>query len=347
MSAQAGRRAFVLGAGALLAPCHALAQLARRTYVVAYWENADPPDPKRPRLRWLEERLAAHGFEVGGNTRIAYLFTPGISGDFAPHARQLLTHGPQVVWRRGAWGFGRGVQAIQAAARSVPIVFDCVIEEAAVRLVGGDRRRPSTHATGVALAYAEFAEKRLELVRQMLPKARRVAVVGDFGALATYVPSSVAKLDDAARKLDLEILRGDVASYGGGQAATEEAGNAALRAVLNDLAKQRPDALMAYAGFNASRRGRQFLDFETRNRVPLIDDGGTYRSVVGFGIDWEDHDRRALAILMKILKGATPAEIPVEVTSRFLLAVNVARARQIGVSIPPEVLLRADLVVRP
>jgi putative tryptophan/tyrosine transport system substrate-binding protein len=347
MGALQGRRRFMFGVIASMA-VGAMAQTPGRTYVVGYWGSWDgrPPDPatmkEPPRIAWFEDELAKHGFVAGKNTRIEYVFTWDGARQMIPvRAKELLARRPEVILVRGVGIFsGRKLMALQALARSVPVVFENYAEEDAARVVGGDPRRPSGNVTGVALKYAEFAEKRLDLFRQLLPKARRIAVISDY----PHRESDLARLEETARRMGLEIVRGDVASHGGGSEATPDAGNAALDATLKDILKARPAAFMAFGGFNAPNRMEQFLDFELKHRIPYIDDGGTYRSVVGFGMDYEDHRRRAVAVIAKVLEGTRPADIPVDSTSRFLLTVNLKRAREIGVEIPPSILVRADRI---
>jgi putative ABC transport system substrate-binding protein len=115
---------------------------------------------------------------------------------------------------------------------------------------------------------------------------------------------------------------------------------------LAEVLGKRPDALMAYGAFNAPTRIRRLLDFELKHRIPYIDDGATARSTVGFGMDYEDHLRRAASIIAEILKGKPVADIPVDFTSRYLLRVNLKRAREIGIEIPASILLRADTIER-
>lgn len=347
MGALQGRRKFILGAAASLAGV-AMARTPGETHVVGYWGSWDgrPPDPatmeEPPRIAWFEDELAKHGFVAGKNTRIEYVFTWDGTRQVIPvRAKELLARRPDVILVRGLGLYsGRKLTALQALAQSVPVVFENYTEEDAARVVGGDPRHPSGNVTGVALKYAEFAEKRLDLFRQLLPKAKRIAVISDY----VRWESSLTRLDETARRMGLEIVRGDVASHGGGSEVTPDAGNAALKATLEDILKARPAAFMAFGGFNAPNRMEQFLDFELRHRIPYIDDGGTYRSVVGFGMDYGDHRRRAVAVIAKILEGARPADIPVDSTSRFLLAVNLKRAREIGVEIPPSILVRADRI---
>lgn len=333
--------------GALLTwACDAPGQPQDRTHVVGYWglwNKPGRPAPVTPKTRsaWFEDGLARQGFVVGKNLRIEYVFTGFDSaGDVAQQAKDLLARKPDLIYVMD--GVPGRREAIRALSPSVPIAFDDAPEEMAARDVG-DLRRPANNMTGVALKYGEWAEKRLEIVREMLPRARRVLVVTDAQLWGPFLP----RLQAAGRRLGLEVAIGDVARHGRGMKASVEEGNAALAATLGEALESPPDAFMAYGSFNATDRGRQFTEFERSNRIPYIGDGNeSTRGVVGYGMDYKDHDGRLFAIIAKILNGARPVDIPVESTSRFLLTVDLTRAKEVGVAIPPAILVRADRVFR-
>jgi putative ABC transport system substrate-binding protein len=339
-----GRRNFILGAAASLA-AGAFAQTPGKTYVVAYWgawfAPGKPPE-KTTALPWLEEALAKHGFVVGQNTRIEYMFTGWDTRDLIPlQAKKLVAANPDVIWPRFDLGYQKR-KALLALTKSIPIVVDYWEERIAAEEVG-DLKRPVGNMTGIATNYVLLSEKRLELVRQLVPKARRVAVIADY---PNYPPEFFTSLVAAGQRLGLEIVRGDVSRHGCNWEATAAGGTAALDATLSSVLKARPDALMGYGSIQcAPDRARQLEDFELKHRIPNIHDGGSTGSAVGLGWDYQDHRRRAVDVVAKILKGARPADIPVEITSRLLLTVNLKRAREIGMEIPPSIMVRADRLI--
>jgi len=209
-------------------------------------------------------------------------------------------------------------------------------ERSARKVVGDDLRRPKGNVTGVAIKYEEWSAKRLELVRDLLPKARRVAVVTD----AVDWGYGLDPLKAAGRGLGLEVVVCDVARHGAREGSVE-VGNRALAITLQEMLRIRPDAFMAFGAFNATNRFKMFVDFERKHRLPYIGDGSG-DGVAGYGMDYADHERRLLEIIVQILRGKKPADIPVDFTSRFLLTVDLKRAKEIGVEIPASILVRAD-----
>ena len=123
---------------------------------------------------------------------------------------------------------------------------------------------------------------------------------------------------------------------------------ATFTATLDDMLKSRPDAFMSYADFGVpAASASAFSDMELRHRIPYIAGGGPVRDgVASYGVDWNEHLRRVIEIVVQILGGKKPADIPVDITSRFIVKVDLKRAKKIGLQVPPEFLLRADEVVR-
>ena len=344
------RRLLLLAAASPLA-AEALAQTDGRVHVVGYWgywsASGKPTSPPgEPRSKWFEGGLAKHGFVRGRNLRIAYVFTGrDYEAEVPSQARELLAQKPDVICVRPAPGVRGRPEAIRALNREVPLTFSNVDEENAAKIVGGDVRRPAGNVTGVGLRYFDWFDKRLELARQLVPKAGRVAVVMD----AELWAGSLDRLKAAGRQLGLEVVILDVARRGGGMKASVEEGNAALAATLDEMIRSRPDAFMAFGAFNAVNRFNQLIEFELRHKLPLIGDGGgtaDAAGVVAYGMDYDDHHRRLIEIVVQILRGAKVADIPVDFTSRFLLRVNLKRAKEIGLRIPPAVLVRADQIVQ-
>ncbi len=322
-------------------------QGARRKHVLAYWGAwfaAGRPDPAAPaRIPWLEEELARHGFRVGDDTRIEYAFTGwDTRHEIGDEARRLVTLGADVVWTRLDLNHEKR-RAVAAIAPKLPIVMDYWDERLAVQEVGS-LRRPRGQVTGVATNYGLLSEKRLELVRELLPTATRLAVVSNFADIES---GFFAALDLAAGRVGLRLIRCDVARHGCLTAPDAARGTEALEATLADVLAARADAFMAFGGMACSPlRGQQFEAFELRHRIPYIHDGGSLGSAVGLGWDYVDHRNRAVAVVAKLLRGARPSDIPIEVTSRVLLTVNPKRAAEIGLAIPPAILLRADRLLR-
>jgi putative ABC transport system substrate-binding protein len=122
-----------------------------------------------------------------------------------------------------------------------------------------------------------------------------------------------------------------------------------LETVFDAMSKERPDAFLALMDITLGAHRRRILDFLAKDRVPAIFESKDWvqaGGLISYGPDGEDVSRRAAIQLDKILKGANPSEIPVEQPTKFELVINLNTAKQIGLTIPPNVLARADLVIR-
>lgn len=340
---QLRRRLLLLAAVSSLA-ASAIAEAQDRIRVVGYWgvwaAPGRPPPTPSSRIDWFEEGLAKHGFIAGKNLRIVYAFT---GHDFADsvlqQARELLAEKPEVIFIRTPGIPGR-FAAIRALNQAIPLTFHSASEQTAEEWVGGNVRRPAGNITGVALKYSEYTDKRLELVRFLLPKARRVAVVGSQGE-----GPFMDRIAATGKRLGFEVIAFGVSARHGPDASAAER-VAALFATLDQVLDSRPDAFITVGSAPESGPGfRSMLgEFELRHRLPFIsEDGG---GVISYGVDMADHRRRLVGMIVEILGGKKPADIPVDVTSRFVLKVNLKRAKQIGLHIPPKVLVGADEIIQ-
>ena len=195
--------------------------------------------------------------------------------------------------------------------------------------------RPGGNVTGITNLDGELGGKRLELLKEAVPKLARVAVLYDPAA-----PGSVREVKEvlpvAARALRLTIQPWEV------RAADD------FERVFAAINKQRPDGLYVLAGplMNANRK--RIVGFALKSRLPsmyssreVVDAGG----LMSYGADLADSYRRVAYYVDRILKGAKPADLPVEQPTKFELVINLKTAKQIGLTIPPEVLARANRLI--
>ena len=194
--------------------------------------------------------------------------------------------------------------------------------------------RPGGNVTGLSLLSAELGGKRLELLKEAVPKVTRVAVLYDPATPDTDVKEV---LPVAARALGLTIQPWEVRNADG------------LERVFAALKKQRPDGLYVPGGNLMNVNQKQIVGFALRSRLPsvysrseAIDAGG----FMYYGADVADSYRRVAYYVDKILKGAKPADLPIEQPTKFEFVINLKTAKQIGLTIPPNVLARADRVIR-
>jgi putative ABC transport system substrate-binding protein len=224
--------------------------------------------------------------------------------------------------------------AAKNATREIPIVVASAGDPVAIGLVES-LARPGGNITGLSQISPELAGKRLELLKEMVPKLSRVAVL--WNPQGTTSPLSWKEIQLPARELGVQLHSLEVRSS-------------------NDFAKAFEDAARARAGALAimpdplfAGNLKRIADLAAKSRLPsifhlteFVDSGG----LVAYGPDRSDQFRRAATYVDKILKGTKPGDIPVEQPTKFELVINLKTAKQIGLIIPQSVLYRADRVIR-
>ena len=277
--------------------------------------------------------LRERGYVEGQNIAIEYRYTEGKQDRLAELAAELVSLKVDVIVVAGGV---RPVRAAKNATKTIPIVMTGGgIDPVEAGLVES-LARPGGNVTGITNLTGELGGKRLELLKEAVPKLARVAVLYDPTG-----PSNVREVKEvlpvAARALGLtiqpwEVRRADV-----------------FEKVFAALNKQRPDGLYVSGGTLMNANRKRIADFALRTRLPsmyrsreAVDVGG----LMSYGADNADSYRRVAYFVDRILKGAKPADLPVEQPTKFELVINLKTAKQIGLTIPPNVLARADRVIR-
>jgi putative tryptophan/tyrosine transport system substrate-binding protein len=227
-----------------------------------------------------------------------------------------------------------GAQAAKNATRTIPIVFLNASDPVAAGLVDS-LARPGANITGLTNLAPDLGGKRLELLKEIIPKLSRVAVLWNPQELGSAQQWNESQLP--ARELRLALYSMEVSRADKYESAFKEA------------TKARSGALAVTQHILASSNRKQIADLAIKNRLPAIWPRGDYVASDGFisyGPDREEPFRRAASMVDKILKGTKPADIPVEQPTKFELVINLKTAKQIGLTIPPNVLARADRVIR-
>jgi putative ABC transport system substrate-binding protein len=220
------------------------------------------------------------------------------------------------------------------ATKTIPIVFFSGVDPVAAGLVDS-LPRPGGNVTGFTDIGAVLAGKRLELLKEIVPKLSRVAVLWD-----SQNPSSAQQWKEsqlAARELGLQLHSMEVSSADKYESAFKE------------TSKARSGALALSSSALANSNQKRIADLATKNRLPAVyprEDWIVNGGLMSYGPDREELYKRIASMIDKILKGAKPADIPVEQPTKFELVINLKAAKQIGLTIPPNVLARADKVIR-
>jgi putative ABC transport system substrate-binding protein len=195
--------------------------------------------------------------------------------------------------------------------------------------------RPGGNVTGITNLSRELARKRLELLKEGVPKLARVAVLYETGGAATLI--ELKEVQTAARALKLTIQSWEVRAADG------------FEKVFAALSKQRPDGLYVISGPLMFDNQKRIAGLALKSRLPsmystreAVDAGG----LLYYGADTADSYRRVATYVDKILKGVKPADLPVEQPTKFELVINLKTSKQIGLTIPQNVLARADKVIK-
>jgi putative ABC transport system substrate-binding protein len=195
--------------------------------------------------------------------------------------------------------------------------------------------RPGGTITGLAALYPELGGKALEILREVVPKLSRIAVLGTSTS-PTYAPV-MKEIERAAKALKIQLEYFDISNRRDIQTAFTAAKKRAVQGVLT----------LGSAVLDSARA--ELAEVATRNRLPAIYPQIEYTEAGGlmcYGANTPEFFRRAASYVDKILKGAKPADLPVEQPKKFEFVINLKAAKQIGLTIPPSVLARADRVIR-
>jgi putative tryptophan/tyrosine transport system substrate-binding protein len=276
--------------------------------------------------------LREFGYIEDQNIAIEYRYAEGKVDRFPEFAAELVRLKVDIIVAVG----DRGIGAAKKATKTIPIVMASSgidpVEAGYIESLA----RPGGNVTGPTSLGTELGGKRLELLKEAVPKLGRVAVLYDPTS-----PTSVREVKEdlpvAARALRLTIQPWEVRAADG------------FEKVFAALNKERPDGLYFPAGPLVNANRRRIVGFALKSRLPSmyntrapVDAGG----LMSYGADLADSYRRVAYYVDRILKGAKPADLPVEQPTKFEFVINLKTAKQIGLMIPPNVLARADKVIK-
>jgi putative tryptophan/tyrosine transport system substrate-binding protein len=313
----------------LLAPCSAVeAQQPAKIARIGYLGGAAPISARREAFR---QGLRDLGYVEGKNIVIEWRSGEGRADRVPGLAAELVRLKVDVIVTDGS----QSTRSAKEATSVIPIVMAQDTDPVGTGIVAS-LARPGGNITGLSNFRPELSGKRLELLKEIVPRLSRVAV---FVSSTSQGDVQVLKeLDLAAEALGAKLQYLDVLSPKDVETAFGAAGKGRADAVLFRV----PGPLI-------SSQRPQIAAFAVKSRLPTIYEGAQYVEAGGlmsYGVSVTDLDRRAATYVDKILKGAKPADLPVEQPIKFEFVVNLKAAKQIGLTIPPNVLVRADRVIR-
>ena len=318
--------AFVVLAGS---PFAGEAQSITKPYRVGFLGLSSAAD-YAPYLNAFLRGLRELGYEEGSNIVIEYRWADGREERLPELAGQLVRLDPDVLVSHAI-----GVGAVQRATSTIPIVMGVSADPVGFGFVKS-LAKPGGNTTGVASQIVDVASKRLELLKEAVPKLKDVAVLSNLALPATR--RGLEEMEAAARKLGVRVR-----SFG----VTADA--AALESVFDAIGRDRPDGLVVQPDPITGRHSALIASFAARRRLPAIgggrqfvDDGG----LASYGPSFYEGWRLAARYVDKILKGAKPADLPIEQPATFELVINAKAASALGLALPPSLLLRANEVIR-
>jgi putative tryptophan/tyrosine transport system substrate-binding protein len=323
------RRAFLLaGAGVLAAPSIGAAEPPSKRYRIGILE-ARPAGANAANLAAFRQGLEELGYVEQRNFVIEYRSVDGQPDRFPVVVAELVRIPVDLILAAGTVA----ILAAKRATQTIPIVMTSSGDPIGAGAVGS-LPYPGGNVTGVSALVAEISGKRIQLLKEAVPAAQRIAVLLDMGNPAVVTQWTVTKAATASMKLVPYLL--DVRR-------AEDLGGAFERAT-----RERADAMMVGRGAVSLNNARQIADLALRHQLPTMFASRDFVEVGGlmaYGVNYAELYRRSAKFVDKIFKGAKPGELPVEEPTNFELVVNAGTANKLRITIPPLLLSRADHVI--
>jgi putative ABC transport system substrate-binding protein len=278
----------------------------------------------------FHQGLSESGYVEGRNVIVDYRWAEGHYDRLPAMAGELVRRQVAVIVTGGSLS----ALAAKAASETIPIIFTIGGDPVQLGLVGS-LNRPGGNMTGVSVLSVALVAKRLELLRELLPEATRVAALVN-PANTTIIESTLRDLEPAGRALGLQIQ------------VVRASTSREIDAVFAIFVRELPDALFVDGDpfFNARRV--QLVHLATLHKVPASyqsRDFPEYGGLMSYGSNLTDAYRQLGVYVGRVLKGANPAELPVVQASKFELVINAQAARTLGLTVPPTLLAIADAVI--
>ncbi len=322
---------LVAALAVLLSATPATAQQTGKVWRIGFLTAGAPNKTFQVRMAAFRQGLQELGYVEGQNILIEERYAAGRVDRLAALAAQLvrldvdvmLTHGAALIADRVA----------KESGKAIPVVFAISADPVASGYVTS-LARPGGNITGLSDAHSELVPKRFEILKEVVPSASRVAVL--WSSVSANGARQLKALQAVAPRFGMTVLPVDFARP------------ADFDRVISTIESERPDALNVLGWSLLAAFRKRITDLALNNRLPTVFTGERSILVGGlmsYGARLPDLYRRAATFVDKILKGAKPADLPVEQPTRFYLTVNLKTAKALGITFPPSILLRADRVI--
>ena len=323
------RREFITLLGGAAASWPLAARGQQSAMPVVGYLSAHLPGPSAPLTGAFRQGLKDSGYVEGENMTILYRWAEGQWDRLPALATELLHQRVAVI---AAFGNSPAIAA-KAATATIPIVFS--VGEDPVRLgLVASLAQPGGNVTGINNFAGELAAKRLELLREMVPAAARVAVLVSPSKAGSESTVRDTAAGARAMGLQVQVLNADTSRE--------------IDAAFATLARERSDALFVDSNPFFDSRRAQLVNLASRLAVPAIYFDRAFAEVGGlmsYGASLTDAYRQVAVYTARILKGTKPAELPVVQSSKFELVINHQTARMLGLTVPPTLIATADEVI--
>jgi putative tryptophan/tyrosine transport system substrate-binding protein len=296
--------------------------------------SAQEPALESTRSEAIRRTLREFGYIDGQNIAFEYRYAEGKIDRFPELAAELVRLKVDIIVVSAGGGY---IQAAKNATKTIPIVMTGVGTDPVKAGLIESLARPGGNVTGLTNLNPELGGKRLELLKEAVPKVTRVAVL--------YDPANTPSVIEVKENLPVPAgaLRLTIQPW-------EVRGGDDFDRAFAAMGKQRPDGLYAApSGPLMITNGKRITDFALKSRLPsmygrkeFVEAGG----LMSYGADLADSYRRVAYFVDRILKGAKPSELPVEQPTKFEFVINLKTAKQVGLTIPPEVLARANRLIK-
>jgi putative ABC transport system substrate-binding protein len=325
------RRAFIciLAGGVLAAPRVAEAQQAGKVYRIGLLDYSAPDPGRQAWWNVFRQRMRELGYVEGQNVSFEPRWAEGDADRLPKLAAELVRLKVDLIVTGGQ----SAAIAAKRATSTIPIVTATGSDPVGVGLVAS-LRQPGGNVTGMTSISSELAAKRLELLRNVAPRASRIAILWDERDAGSRL--AVDETEAAAKTAGLTIQSVPVGSAAG------------LEAAFATVVRGRAGALIIVSNARLFSYRKRIAELAVKHRLPTVAGPREYVEAGGlasYGPDLPDLFRRAATFVDKILKGAKPGELPIEQPTKFELVINLKTAKALGLTIPQSLLLRTDEVI--